>query len=50
MTVTTGFTVYQQMLTEMKMFPEFMLCLFSLLPGAFPPQGIIGIRIFLPYN
>lgn len=50
MTVITGFTICQQMLAEMKMFPEFMLCLSSLLPSAFPPRGIIGIRIFLSYN
>lgn len=50
MTLTTGFTVCQQMLREMKMFPEFMQCLFSLLPSAFPPWGIIGIGIYLAYN
>lgn len=50
MGVIAEFTVCQQVLTEMKTLPEFMLCLSSLLPGAFPPRGIIGIRIFLSYN
>lgn len=50
MRVIAEFTVCQQMLTEMKTFPEFMLCLSSLLPSAFPPGGIIRIRIFLSYN